>query len=67
MYDGQVPFVFQHNYQSEPLDMYTYFFYENRKESIEKYLELLKSENPKVISNLLRETYDKNKGCVTPG
>lgn len=65
LFDDTVPFVFQTPYQSAPLDLYTPFFYENRKEAIEAHLQFLRTSS--VIGDILRETYAKNYMCITPG
>lgn len=65
IFDKTVPNVFVDKYQSAPLDLQTDFFYQNRKNSIDSKLDLLKNAPIDFICQLFQESWEANRNTVS--
>ena len=59
---GDIPFVFQTEYQNAPLDMGTEWFYVNRKEIIEQRVAEIAKFGDEDIESVLEEIYEQHGG-----
>ncbi|OXB82066.1 UNVERIFIED_CONTAM: hypothetical protein H355_004149 [Colinus virginianus] len=59
--DG-IPDVFRNSYQTFPLDLYTDFFYENRRDVIEDRLQQLHAASSETLANLVADIWTTQEG-----
>lgn len=57
LYDVHVPGAFSSPYQEAPSDLFTGEFYENRKEKIDKKLQIIGNYNSEFLSSFMQEKF----------
>ena len=66
LFDSSVPFVFQTPFQSAPMDLWSPFFYLNRKNAIDAFVDDIEAGRVSPVDVLQRQ-YEANFQCQGPG
>ncbi|XP_077988442.1 fanconi-associated nuclease 1-like [Glandiceps talaboti] len=62
VFAADIPDVFRYSFQSAPLDMRTDDFYDNRKDIIERRLDLIMKSNVDDLHTMVEETWNTHEG-----